>query len=78
MEPRNFVDIGPFLTKPVSVERSTIGLSIDTGFDKNGPISTKLWDPQVGYPKSFSKRLDFMSSPRVLGRDIVGPPHYKQ
>ena len=37
-----FVDIGPFFTKTVSNKSPEMGLSIGTGFVKNGPILTKL------------------------------------
>ena len=51
----NFLNIGRILTKPVPIERSRPGLSIDTGVVKIRPVSTKL-----GGPKSNpSKRLQF-------------------
>ena len=40
----------PFLTKPVSNESHETGLSIGTGFVKNGPLLTKLWTNKVGEP----------------------------
>ena len=46
----NFVNNGPFLTKPVSNESPEIGLSIGTGFVKNGSLLSKLWTNNVGKP----------------------------
>ena len=37
----NFVDMGPFLTKPVPMESPIPGLLFETGFVKNGPIARK-------------------------------------
>ena len=51
LESHNFVNTGPFLTKPAPMERSPSGLSIGTGFVKNRPISTKLGDYEDGYSK---------------------------
>ena len=39
----NFLNIDPFLTRPVPIESSHSQLSIGTGLVKNGTILRKLW-----------------------------------
>ena len=45
--PCNFLNIAPFLTRPLPIESSRSKLSIGTGLVKNGSILRKLWSNLV-------------------------------
>ena len=61
LQSNNFVNMDPFLTKPVPIERSFQSLSNGTGFVKNGSISTKLLDFKINTHFSWAEQFNSKS-----------------